>query len=128
MNAHESKEKEFEETVREKGLAVIIFTKLQVEFKWNVFIFFFHLKIFSSLLMKSSHQRCSIEKAVLKKFTTFAGKNLCLSHFLIKFQVWRPANLLKSESNTDVFLWIFGNFKDEISWRTSANDSFCRQF
>ena len=85
---------------------------MQVEFEWNVFIFFFHLKIFSSLLIKSNHQRCSIEKAVLKKSKTFTGKHLHLSQFLIKFQVWRPATLLKRESNTDVFLWIMGILKN----------------
>ena len=33
---------------------------------------------------RSSHQRCSIRKTVLKNFTAFTGKNLCWSLFLIK--------------------------------------------
>ena len=36
-------------------------------------------------LFRSSHQRCSVKKGVLKKFTYFTGKHLCWSLFLIKF-------------------------------------------
>ena len=45
-----------------------------------------------------------------------------------KVAVWRPSTLLKRESNTGFFLWILGHFKEDLFWRTSANDSFCRQF
>ena len=44
--------------------------------------------------IRSSHQRCSIEKA-LKNFEIFSGKQLCWSLFLIKLQAWRPATLLR---------------------------------
>ena len=103
-------------------------------FAFYIWIFFFLLlcsTLSSSSLSnrhKSSHRRCSIEKAVLKKFETFSGKRLCWSHFLIKLHVWGPATLLKRESNKGVFLWILGHFKEDLLWRTSANDSFCRQF
>ena len=30
----------------------------------------------------------------------------------MKFQTLRPATLLNSDSSKDVFLWIFGSFKD----------------
>ena len=40
-------------------------------------------------LVRSSHWKCSIKKAVFKHFTIFTGKNLCCSLFL------RPATLLK---------------------------------
>ena len=52
MNSQESKERKFEEKLREKGWAVLMFTylylnfcfnyhqNLHVEFKWNVYIFF----------------------------------------------------------------------------------------
>ena len=62
---------------------------LQVEIKWNVFIFFFHLKNFSSLLCstlsssslssrhESSHRSCSIEKAVLKN-SQHSQENTCV--------------------------------------------------
>ena len=69
---------------------------------------------------KSSHQRCSIEKAVLKKLTTFIGKHLSWSHFLINLQVWGHATLLKRESNAGVFLWTFGYFKEALFWGTSV--------
>ena len=41
---------------------------------------------------------------VLKIFANFTGKHLCSSFFLIKFQVLRPATLLKTDSDTGVFL------------------------
>ena len=50
----------------------------------------------------SSHQRCSMLKGVLRNFTKFTGKRLCLSLFFNKVsgleaptQVFRPATLLK---------------------------------
>ena len=42
--------------------------------------------------------------AVLKKFSIFTGKHLCLSLFLIKMQGFMLAALLKRDSNTGVFL------------------------
>ena len=43
---------------------------------------------------RSSHQRRSIKKAVLKIFAMFTGKNLGWRLFLIKLQAWMPATLL----------------------------------
>ena len=40
-------------------------------------------------LFRSSHWRCSIKKAALKKFTIFTRKYLCWSLFLIKLQAFR---------------------------------------
>ena len=87
--------------------------------KWFHFLSFekFFLLPFStpslfSLLSrnKSSHRMCSKGKAVLDKFATFTRKQLCWSHFLIKWQVWRSSTLLKTESNPGVLLWIFRAF------------------
>ena len=36
------------------------------------------------LIVRSSHQRCSIKKSFLKDFTKFTGKHLCQSSFFIK--------------------------------------------
>ena len=58
---------------------------------------------------RSSHWRSSVKKRCSKNFT---GKHLCWSIFLIKLHVWSTATLLNRESNTDVFLWNFGNFKE----------------
>ena len=87
--------------------------------------------LFSSSLSirnKSSHRRCSIEKAALKKFATFTEKHLCCSHFWIKLQVWRPATLLKRVSNKGVFLWIMGHFKEDLFWITLQTTASVNNF
>ena len=53
---------------------------------------------------RSSHQTCSIEKAVLKNFAIFTGKHLRWSLLLIDFRASRPATFFKSDSNTGIFL------------------------
>ena len=53
-----------------------------------------------------------IYKAVLKNFAIFTGKHLFWSLFLIRFQPFRPATLLKRDSNTGVFPWNLRNFKE----------------
>ena len=64
---------------------------------------------------RSSHQRCSIEKAVLKNFTISTGKRLRWSLFLIELQAGRPAIVLK-ETSTKVFSCEYsGNFKNTYS-------------
>ena len=47
---------------------------------------------------RSSHQRCSIEKGVLKNLAIFTGKHLCWSLLLIDLR--GPATFLKRDSNT----------------------------
>ena len=55
------------------------------------------------LIVRSSHQRCSILKGALKSFTKFTGKYLCQSPFfnvatLIKKRFWQrcsPVNFVK---------------------------------
>ena len=49
-------------------------------------------KLKKCLNSRSSHQRCSIEKAVLKNFAIFTGKHLCQSLLLIDF---KTCNFLK---------------------------------
>ena len=44
---------------------------------------------------RSSHQRCSMKKGVLKNFTKFTGKHLCQSLFYNKFAGLSPATLIK---------------------------------
>ena len=48
---------------------------------------------------RSSHQMCSIKKAVLKNFAIFTGKDLCWNLSFIRLQAFRPATLLKRDSN-----------------------------
>ena len=44
---------------------------------------------------RSSHQRCSVIKGVLRNFAKFTGKHLCQSPFLNKVAGMRPATLLR---------------------------------
>ena len=52
---------------------------------------------------RSSHQRCSIKKDVLKNFANFTGKHLCQSPFFNKVAGLRPATLSKRDSGKGVF-------------------------
>ena len=48
------------------------------------------------------------------KFRNFSRKYLCWSFFLIKLQVWRPAALLRRDSNAGVFLWNLPKFQEHF--------------
>ena len=61
-------------------------------------------KLKKCLNSRSSHQRCSIEKAVLKIFAIFTGKHLYWSLLLIDLLASGPATFLKTDSNAGVFL------------------------
>ena len=53
--------------------------------------FNFLLKLLLSILSRSSHQRCSIKKGVLKSFVKFTAKHQCQSLLpatLLKISVW----------------------------------------
>ena len=63
---------------------------------------FVKFQLFS--LARSSHRSCSVKKSILKNFSNFSGKHLCWSLVLIKLQAFRPATLLKRDSNTGVIL------------------------
>ena len=53
------------------------------------------------IFFRTSHQRCSIEKGVLRNFKKFTGKQLCQSLCLHK---------VAGHSDTGVFLRILQNF------------------
>ena len=55
-------------------------------------------------ICRSSHQRCSVRKGILRNFAKFTGKHLCQSLFLNKVVGLRPTTLLKRDSGTGVFL------------------------
>ena len=61
---------------------------------------------------------------VLKNFPNFTGKNVCWSFFLTKLQDFRPANLLKRDSNTDVLLQNLGNFSEHLCLQNTSG-GFC---
>ena len=48
-----------------------------------------------TLTSRSSHQRCSVKRGVLKSFTKFKGKHLCQGLYFNKVAGLRPATLLK---------------------------------
>ena len=60
--------------------------------------------------IRSSHQRCSVKKGVLRKFAKFTGKHLCQSHFLNKVADFRPATLIKKRLWHRCFPVNFTNF------------------
>ena len=59
---------------------------------------------------RSSCSQIFVKINVLKIFAIFTRKHLCRSVFLRRLQVLKPANLLKRDSNTGIFLWILQNF------------------
>ena len=57
-------------------------------------------------IIRSSHRRCSVKKAVLKEFANFTGKHRCWSLFLIKLQ----ANFIKKRLQHRCFPVKFAKF------------------
>ena len=51
-------------------------------------------------IVRSRNGRSSCSHISIKNFTTFTGKHLCWSLFLIKLQVLKPVSLLKGDCNT----------------------------
>ena len=60
--------------------------------------------------LKSTRSQMFFRIGVLKNFAIFKGKQLSWSLFLIKLHTSMPANLLKRDSSSGVFLWILRNF------------------
>ena len=59
---------------------------------------------------RSSHQKCSIKKLLLK-ILQYSQENICVGvSFLIKLQATRPPTFLNRDSNTGAFMWILQNF------------------
>ena len=51
------------------------------------------MEVSNFLRVRSSHQRCSVRKGLLRNFTKFTGKHLCQSLFFNKVAGLRPVNL-----------------------------------
>ena len=94
-------------------------------FRWQILLKFVcmlrkrkHCKYFINITpiehsfktIRSSHQRCSIIKGVLRNFPKFTGKQLCQSLFFNKVAVLRPATLLKKTLWHKCFPVIFAKF------------------
>ena len=63
-----------------------------------------NLKIVLEFLVtfRSSHQRCSVKKGVLRNFTKFTGKHLCQS-LLFNKVAGAACNFIKKETLAQVF-------------------------
>ena len=77
--------------------------------------------------IRSSRQRCSMKKGVLRNFTIFAGRHLCQSFVLIKLQV-DACNFIKKEALTQVFPYEFCEISENTffteHFRTTASVSY----
>ena len=68
---------------------------------WNIFLILIpynsHKKSISKYIhFRSSHQRCSVRKGVLRKFTKFTGKHMCQSLYFNKVAgLCFPVNFVK---------------------------------
>ena len=76
------------------------------------------------LHFRSSRSPIFFKIGVFKNFTKFTGEHLCWSLFLKRLQAWKPATLLKRDSNTGVFLWNLRNWKCCTLQNTSGG-CFC---
>ena len=65
-------------------------------------------------ILRSSRLEMFFKIGVLKNFAMFTGNHLCWNFFLIKLQPWRPATLLKRDSNTGAFLWMYFRLEGQI--------------
>ena len=60
---------------------------------------------------KYNEQRGVLQKNLFLKISLYLQQNTCVGvSFLIKIQAFRPATLLKRDSNTGVFLTMLQNF------------------
>ena len=71
-----------------------------------------------TLIVRNSSLQMFFKIGVLKNVAIFEGKHLCWNFLLIRPQAWRPANLLKRDSNTGVFLWILRSSLEQLFYRT----------
>ena len=82
----------------------------------------FHAQLICALcpldnVFRSSHWRCLVKKGVFKNFAKSTRKYLCWSLFLIKQSAWRPATLLKRDSNKGVFMCVLRDFWEHHFYR-----------
>ena len=88
-------------------------------------------------MIKKSHGRCSIKKAVLKKFEILTGKHLCWSSFLIKFINKRlqhrcfPLNIakfLRAPTLKNIYERLLLKDGNSLSWNESWKPPIIAQY
>ena len=86
------------------------------------------VKIFLlNLWSRSSYQRCSAGKGVLRNFEKFTRKHLCQSLCFNKVAGLTSATFFKRESDKGVFLWTLRYFYNHLFlWNTSGGCFFCQ--
>ena len=66
----------------------------------------------------------SCSQMFLKIFGNFTGEHLCWSLFLVKLQGWRPATLLKRNTNTGTFVWNLWNLQERLFSQNISDGCF----
>ena len=105
-------------TLKNKNLAMQKWAKLSLSYILKIFLNFikfesqYSYKLYSYKKVGSSCSQLFFKIDVLKNFENFTGKHLCWSFFFMKLQTFRPATLLKRDSNTGNLLWNLWNFKN----------------
>ena len=77
-----------------------------------------------STVVRSSHQRCSVTKGVLRNFENFTGKNLCQCLFFNKDAGLSPATLLKKTLAQVLSCEFCKISKNTFSYRKPPDDCF----
>ena len=94
-------------------------SRLSFRFLWQrinwIFNIIGNLKEMFHVISRPELSPCSLpevfcKKDFLRNFAKLTGKHLCQGLFYNKVAGLRPPTLLKRDSNTGVFLWIFRNF------------------
>ena len=70
---------------------------------------------------RSSHQRYSVKKGIVKNFTKFTGKHLCQSLFFNQVAGLRPATLLKKRLWHRCFLVNFVKFLEALFLQNTSD-------
>ena len=81
--------------------------------RWLSHRFLFQTPLKTRVEPQKQHWSWSAKKVVLKIFASFTGKHLCWNLFK---NLFRPATLLKRDSNTDVFLRNLQNLEERLIW------------
>ena len=76
--------------------------------------FYYYIFHFESIKFKSSRSQMSFKIDFFKNFSMFTGKHLRWSVFVIQLKICKPENLLKRDSNTNVFLLILLNLQEQL--------------